>query len=66
MGYTYTNLKGTKYYLNSQQVQLKNGQRSTIYFFSKDMRRKTHIDMPDGKVVKETERTGLPVLKNIK
>lgn len=61
--YNYTNAKGTKYYLNSKQVQLKNGRENTIYFFSKDMRRETASDMPDGKVVKENDRTGLPFLK---
>jgi hypothetical protein len=61
--YEYTTTKGIKYYLNSQQIRLKNGVMNTIYFFSKDMRPATASDMPAGREVKETERTGLPVLK---
>jgi hypothetical protein len=62
MGYTYTNVKGVKYYLNSQQIRLKNGSMNNIYFFSKDMRPDTEADMPEGRIVKETQRSGLPVL----
>lgn len=62
MAYEHTTNKGMKYYLNSKEVQLKNGKTTRLYFFSKDMRPLTSCDIPAGKVVKETLH-GLPVLK---
>lgn len=62
MAYEYTNLKGMRYYLNSKELQLKNGQNTRLYFFSKDMRPISACDLPNDKVVKETAH-GLPVLK---
>lgn len=59
--YEHTNTKGVKYYLNSKQVQLKNGTSHAIYFFSKDSR-DTGCGLPDGRTVAETPN-GLPVLK---
>jgi hypothetical protein len=61
-GYTHTNSKGTKYYLNSKEVRLRNGKSNRIYFFSKDMRRETAADLPEGRIVKEATRSGLPVV----
>jgi hypothetical protein len=66
MAYTYTNTKGVEYHLNSKQIQLKNGKTSVIYYFSRDLRPDTSCDLPDGKEVYQTARTGMPVLKNIK
>lgn len=59
MGYSHINTKGTKYYLNSQEVALNNGRKNTIFYFSKDLRRKTACELPANKVVKENARTGL-------
>ena len=38
MGYSHTNAKGKKYFLNSKDVNLKGGRQQTIYYFSKDER----------------------------
>ncbi|PIN84831.1 MAG: hypothetical protein COV47_05430 [Candidatus Diapherotrites archaeon CG11_big_fil_rev_8_21_14_0_20_37_9] len=57
MGYSHTNSKGKKYYLNS--IKAKNGQ--TLYFFSKEP--KKPCEMPEGRTVVENPLTFLPILK---
>ena len=62
MGYSYTNSKGNKYFLNSKDVTLKGGRNQTIYYFSKDERAQG-CDLPAGKQVVESPQTGLPFVK---
>ncbi len=63
MSFTYDNSKGTTYHLNCKDVTLKStGRVQRIYFFSKDSR-STACAKPDGYVVNENKRTGLPFLK---
>ena len=72
MAYKHTNERGTTYYLHKQDVTLKStGNVQTIYFFAKEeltVSKKgnpvTCLDaLPDGKMVKENSRTGLPFVK---
>ena len=62
MVYSYTNSKGNKYFLNSKDVTLKGGRNQTIYYFSKDERAQG-CDLPAGKQVVESPKTGLPFVK---
>ena len=67
MPYTYQNRKGDTYYLNAQQVKLRNGRDHKIYFFTRDVREgKTLDDLPSGYEVSEGVGSGLPVLKKQK
>jgi hypothetical protein len=61
--YSYTNSKGQTYYLHTRQVTLKNGRVQTIYFFARDIRDGAIPEVPEGYMVVETKRTGMPVLK---
>lgn len=63
MGYTHTNSKGVKYYLNSKKVTLRGGKEQVIYYFSKDERKDSAADLPDGFKVIESERNGFVTLK---
>lgn len=63
MAYTHTNSKGQTYYLHQQDVTLKGGRVQRIYYFAREAK-PTAIDaMPNGYVVVENARTGLPILK---
>lgn len=60
----YRNSVGTIWYLNSRQVELKNGNGTmTIYYFSLG-RRSTAVDaMPEGYEVIENSRNHVPFLR---
>ncbi|MEM9775505.1 MAG: hypothetical protein AAF902_13065 [Chloroflexota bacterium] len=60
--YSYTNSKGTTYYLHGKKTTLKNGREQQIYFFAKDVRDGALDSIPDGRMVAES-KNGLPVLK---
>jgi len=62
MAYSYTNSKGTTYYLHSKETTLKNGRVQRIYFFAKDVRDGSLDAIPEGRMVAES-KNGLPVLK---
>lgn len=62
MGYTHTNSKGVKYYLNSKEVTLRGGKKQTIYYFSKDERPEA-CDLPSGMTVNENPRNGFLTVK---
>lgn len=64
MAYTYTNSKGTPYYLHERETVLRNGQKRNIYFFAKDVREGAIDEVPEGYTPMET-RNGLPVLKKV-
>lgn len=61
--FAYTNSKGQTYYLHTREVTLKNGRVQRIYFFARDVRDGALEEVPEGYMVVETERTGMPVLK---
>jgi len=63
MSYEFTNSKGVKYYLHFKDVNLKGGRIQRIYFFARDVRADSLDEVPDGYIVMETERTGMPILK---
>ena len=62
MGYSHENSKGKTYYLHSKDVTLRGGRQQTIYYFAGD-ERSNACDLPAGKKVVESERTGLPLVK---
>ena len=62
MGYSHKNSKGVTYHLNSKDVTLRGGRSQTIYYFSRD-ERSSACDLPSGKQVVESSRTGLPLVK---
>lgn len=61
-GYTYTNVRGVQYHLNTKVVKLRSHVESNIYYFSKDAR-DTACALPEGKIVVENNVTGLPMVK---
>lgn len=64
MAFSYKNKKGDTYYLHSRAVTLRgSGKQQTIYFFARKTGAGAMDDLPAGYMVKEVERTGLPVLK---
>lgn len=66
MGYSHTNSKGVKYYLNCKDVVLRGGKSQTIYYFSKDDRSDTSCDLPAGMSVNENPRNGFLTVKRDK
>ena len=62
MAYSHKNSKGKTYYLHSKDVTLRGGRQQTIYYFAGDERANA-CDLPAGKKVVESERTGLPLVK---
>jgi hypothetical protein len=63
MAYKHTNSKGVTYYLNAKEVTLRGGKTQTIYYFSKDERADTGVDLPDDRTVNENPRNGFLTLK---
>tara|TARA_B110000438_G_scaffold244178_1_gene244540 strand:- start:230 stop:424 length:195 start_codon:yes stop_codon:yes gene_type:complete len=62
MGYSHKNSKGKTYWLHSKDVTLRGGRLQTIYYFAGD-ERDNSCDLPAGKQVVESARTGLPLVK---
>lgn len=60
MAYSYTNAKGTTYYLHSRDAR--GGSGTKLYFFAKEVKDGSVDELPEGYEVRETG-TGLPVLK---
>ncbi len=63
MAYTHTNSKGQTYYLHQRDVTLKGGRQQRIYFFAREEKEGVIDSLPEGYVVVENTRTGLPILK---
>ena len=53
---------GETYYLHSKEVTLRGGRKQVIYYFARE-ERDNSVELPDGYVVMENSRTGLPMLK---
>lgn len=62
MAYSFTNSKGTTYYLHSRSRPNKAGGVTTLYFFAKEVKEGSVDALPAGYAVAEMA-TGLPVLK---
>lgn len=61
MAYSHVNSKGNKYFLHRKEVQLKNGRKSVIHFFKKEVDEGAVEEVPEGYRVKET-KNGMLVL----
>jgi len=63
MAYSFTNSKGTTYYLHTKKSMTSTGKERTLFYFSKEVRENDALDaVPTGYSVAEM-KTGLPVLK---
>ncbi len=54
---------GKTYYLHLREQPRKNGGITNLYYFAGDIREGAVDSLPDGYMVIENERTGLPFLK---
>jgi len=63
MAFEFKNSKGTSYYLHSREVTLKGGRQQKIFYFARDVRPGALDSVPEGYMVIETLRTGMPILK---
>ena len=63
MAYAHTNSKGQTYFLHSKKVILRGGREQTIFFFARDERPEALDAVPNGYMVLENKKTGLPMLK---
>lgn len=63
MAYNHTNSKGQTYYLHQRDVILKGGREQRIYFFAREVKDGAIDALPEGYIVVENPRTGLPILK---
>jgi hypothetical protein len=63
MAYEFKNSRGVSYFLHSKQVNLKGGRLQTIYYFARDIRPEALNAVPEGYIVQETTKTGMPILK---
>lgn len=63
--YEYKNSKGQTYFLHTMDITLKGtGRKQTIYYFAKAINADRALpEIPAGFVVKESAKTGLPLLK---
>jgi hypothetical protein len=63
VAFTHVNSKGQTYYLHQRDVTLKGGRVQRIYFFAREVKDGAIDALPNGYVVVENPRTGLPILK---
>jgi len=61
--YQHTNSKGQNYILHQRDVILKGGRQQRIYFFGREAKEGAIDALPEGYMVVENTRTGLPILK---
>jgi len=54
---------GKTYYLHSRLQKLRGGQEVTLYYFGGEAKEGAIDALPEGYVVSENTRTGLPLLK---
>ena len=63
MAYSFTNSKGTTYYLHTKKSTTSTGKERTLFYFSKELREGEALDaVPAGYTVAEM-KTGMLVLK---
>ena len=64
MPYSYKNSQGQTYYLHGKEVTLQGGRKQKIHYFAREAKPGDVMDaLPDGHLVVENPRTGLPFLK---
>lgn len=63
MAFAHTNSRGQQYFLHQRDVTLKGGRVQRIYFFGREAKEGNIDAMPEGYIVVENARTGLPILK---
>jgi hypothetical protein len=56
---------GETYFLHSKEVTLRGGRKQRIFYFGREQKDNA-CDMPEGYLVMENSRTGLPMLKKDK
>ena len=60
---TVSKKSGKTYFLHSRVTVLKCGREQRIYFFAGEVKDGAIDKLPDGYMVSENDRTGLPILK---
>ena len=68
-GEFYVTKKGYKCYLHHKVVDLKYNRKQTIYYFALNKKEKDYLninDLPKGKKIVESPKTGLPYVKSIR
>lgn len=60
---TVSKKSGKTYFLHSRVTVLKGGREQRIYFFAGEVKDGAIDKLPDGYMVSENDRTGLPILK---
>lgn len=63
MAYAHKNSKGQTYFLHTKNVTLRGGRKQTIYYFAREEKDGSLEEVPEGYMVVENKRTGLPLLK---
>lgn len=63
MAFSHVNSKGQTYFLHQRDVTLKGGRVQRIYFFAREEKEGVIDALPQGYIVVENPRTGLPILK---
>ncbi len=63
MSFSHVNSKGQTYFLHGRDVTLKGGRVQRIYFFGKEAKEGAIDAVPEGYIIIENSRTGLPILK---
>jgi hypothetical protein len=63
VAFSHVNSKGQTYYLHQRDVTLKGGRVQRIYFFAREVKDGAIDALPEGYIVVENPRTGLPILK---
>ena len=61
--FKHVNSKGQTYFLHQRDVTLKGGRQQRIYFFGREEKEGVIEALPEGYMVVENTRTGLPILK---
>lgn len=65
MAYAHKNSKGQTYYLHHKNVTLRGGRQQVIYYFAKEVKEGALEAVPEGRMIMENKKTGLPMLKKI-
>ncbi len=63
MAYAHKNSKGQTYFLHTKEVTLRGGRKQRIYYFAREEKDGSLEEVPEGYMVVENKRTGLPLLK---
>ena len=63
MAFSHTNSRGNTYFLHGKEVTLKGGRKQFIYYFGKEAKEFSLEEVPEGYMIIESSRTGLPILK---